>query len=362
MLTLLCELQAAAPAKKKKTPGSEFGTSGNLVSSSGSPASNQGSPFLGVQAHKFMGSPSLALTNHSGGSSMKFAGNKSQASPASQQQKLTRLSSFPASFPPPGQQQQMGMQQPQLSGGYAGYQMQPSQQKVSPTHTISPPHTLYAQNPHAHQYGQQQGAGSSQGSGYHQNPLSPNNQFNRSFREGDLNQASTYASNNNGGAVKRHSFQGSTSEGAYYQPQSNYYGEILAGPGGSAAEGSTGLIGRRPSYPGTNAHLLNNLRLNELPPSPPKDGALYALNSNSDTHSSSSDSQGYSAFQPYRSGPNALNAPLSYPPQSPHMGGTHLTSPTSQPAQLQGFNQSFSQPEDPTSPRGDSFLRDFSKF
>lgn len=387
------------------------------MSSSGSPASNQGSPFLGVQAHKFMGSPSLALTGHMGGQrdgGMKFMGsnsnnnnnNKSQASPAQHQQKLQRLPSFPNSFAPAVVQQQQQQQQHQQmgmhgGGAYGNYQ----QQKPSPTHAISPTHTLYAQNPHVHQQYAQQGGNSSQqqggGGGYHQQgPLSPNNQFSRPFREGDLNQqAGVYGGNNNpqggggGGPVKRHSFQGPSSEGGYYQ-QANYYNEILSGgsnnnnnnPSGGLEGGglSTGPIGRRPSHPGASSsnHLLGGLRISDLPPSPPKEdqrlGAgpspLYALGGG-DAHSSgdsnnSSSASAYSAFQQYRANPS-LSAPLAYQPQSPHLGnggGSHLASPSSQAAQLQGNSgaqglafQGFSSSEDTASPRNDSYLRDFSK-
>lgn len=392
------------------------------MSSSGSPASNQGSPFLGVQAHKFMGSPSLALTGHRDGG-MKFINsnnnnmNKSQASPAQQQQKMQRVPSFTNSpFAPAVVLQQQQQQQMGMHGGGGGAYGNYQQQKASPTHTISPPHTLYAQHPHAHQQYAQQGGGG----GYHQSPLSPNNQFTRSFREGDLNQqAGVYGGNNNnnpqqGGSVpvKRHSFQGPSSDGAYYQ-QSNYYNEILSGGGGSnsnnnnpnagALEGgglSTGPIGRRPSHPGSsgggpgsNSHLLgsHSLRINDLPPSPPKDdqqrlgagpSSLYALSGDAHGAVNGDSNASYSAFQQYRA-PPSLGAPLSYQqhphaqPQSPHLGGgAHLASPSAQAAQLQGVVgsgggggggaqglsfQGFSSSEDATSPRGDSFLRDFSK-
>mmetsp|Transcript_62742 Transcript_62742/g.110844 ORF Transcript_62742/g.110844 Transcript_62742/m.110844 type:complete len:946 (-) Transcript_62742:155-2992(-) len=115
--------KAAAPAKKKKSPGPDFNTSGNLISSSGSPSSNQGSPFLGVQAHKFMTSPSLTLThakyitNNNGVNGVNINKNPMNSPPAVQQHKLARISSFPNQFPPPNsgpqQQNQQQLQQQQ---------------------------------------------------------------------------------------------------------------------------------------------------------------------------------------------------------------------------------------------------------
>mmetsp|Transcript_62739 Transcript_62739/g.110821 ORF Transcript_62739/g.110821 Transcript_62739/m.110821 type:complete len:1342 (-) Transcript_62739:1184-5209(-) len=444
--------KAAAPAKKKKSPGPDFNTSGNLISSSGSPSSNQGSPFLGVQAHKFMTSPSLTLThakyitNNNGVNGVNINKNPMNSPPAVQQHKLARISSFPNQFPPPNsgpqqqnqqQLQQQQQQQQQMSMGYGGgnYSQQQQQQQLQQQskqmanmgmhNTVSPSQQLYAQsNPHGHQQQQQypqqqqQGGGSfnqqgppqlqqqqqQQQQGYQ--VVSPNNnQFTRSFREGDLNHAGAFNVNNNiatkGNAapIKRHSYhEGSSQTNVFLSHQPNYYNDILTG--GSAGnisatgssslnintglEGTAGPIGRRPSYTGgtgsngsssnnnSNSHLLSTLRLSDLPPSPPKDqqqqrltsgpGALYGLGA-TESHPSPTDSSQYSAFQSYRNSPAARAAPLSFqthPPQQQQQQGPHSQVQANQQGLQASTLHNFHSSEDPTN--SDSFLRDFSKF